>query len=61
MATLCNVPRMAPKKTNRDEVIRVRVSPEEKTKFEKIAAARHTDLSEIVRQLLHREAEKASA
>lgn len=50
---------MARKKQYRDEVIRVRVRPEEKTKFEKLAESRHTDISEIIRQLLHKEAESA--
>jgi hypothetical protein len=47
---------MAGKKDNRDAVIRVRVTKGEKSKFEKFADKRHTDLSEIVRQILHREA-----
>lgn len=50
---------MATKKQYRDEVIRVRVRPEEKAKFEKLAESRHTDISEIIRQLLHKEAESA--
>lgn len=50
---------MALKKQYRDEVIRVRVRPEEKAKFEKLAEVRHTDISEIIRQLLHKEAESA--
>jgi hypothetical protein len=40
---------------SREERIHVRVSAAEKRKFERLAAARHTDLSELVRQLLHRE------
>lgn len=47
------------KKQYRDEVIRVRVRPEEKIKFAKLAESRHTDISEIIRQLLHKEAESA--
>ena len=49
---------MATKK-HREEVIRVRVRPEEKAKFEKLAESRHTNISEIVRQLLHKEAASA--
>jgi hypothetical protein len=40
---------------NRDVVILVRVTKEEKTLFRKLAADRHTDISEIIRQILHRE------
>jgi len=45
----------------REARIRVRVSVPEKRKFEKLAKDRHTDLSELVRQLLHREAEAQRA
>ena len=41
----------------RNQRIFVRVSQPEKRKFEKMARDRHTDLSEIVRQLLHKEAD----
>ena len=39
--------------------IRVRVSAEEKEKFEQLAKGRHTDVSELVRQLLHKEADSS--
>jgi len=42
---------------NREDRIHVRVSTPEKRKFEKMAKDRHTDISELVRQLLHREAD----
>lgn len=45
----------------REKRIHVRVSASEKLKFEKMAKARHTDLSEIVRQLLHREADSKTS
>lgn len=38
--------------------IPVRVSPDEKRKFEELADARHTNLSELIRQMLHDEADK---
>jgi hypothetical protein len=41
----------------RQTLIRMRVSAEEKRKFEKLAKSRYTNLSELVRQLLHREAD----
>jgi hypothetical protein len=41
----------------REARIHVRVSDTEKRKFEKMAKERHTDISELVRQLLHREAD----
>jgi hypothetical protein len=44
------------KKPLKRELLRVRVTAEEKAKFEKLAADRHTDISELARQLLHREA-----
>jgi hypothetical protein len=44
----------------REERIHVRVSVVEKRKFEKLAKARHTDLSEIVRQLLHSELDRVA-
>ncbi len=37
--------------------IRVRVTLPEKRKFEKLAEKRHTDISELMRQLLHKEAD----
>lgn len=43
----------------RQSRILVRVSPQEKRKFEKVAEKRYTNLSELVRQLLHREADLA--
>lgn len=52
---------MKPKKQYREEFIRVRVTLEEKAKFEQLAASKHTDISEIIRQLLHREAEQVAA
>jgi hypothetical protein len=48
------------KKKLRDAVLRLRVTQEEKAKFEKLAAAKHTDISELARQLLHREAEQVT-
>jgi uncharacterized protein (DUF1778 family) len=42
----------------RAERIHLRVSVSEKRKFERLAKRRHTDLSELVRQFLHRESEK---
>jgi hypothetical protein len=45
----------------REERITVRVSSAEKLKFEKMAKSRHTDVSEIIRQLLHREADSKPA
>ena len=41
----------------RDVIIRLRVSVPEKRRFEKLAKLRHTDLSELVRQVLHKEAD----
>jgi hypothetical protein len=35
--------------------IQCKVAPEEKAQFKRLADARHTDLSELIRQLLHRE------
>lgn len=43
----------------RNSSIRVRVSAEEKEKFEQLAKGRHTDVSELVRQLLHKEADSS--
>jgi hypothetical protein len=42
---------------NREARIHVRVTEAEKRKFEKLAKKRHIDLSDIVRQLLHKEAD----
>lgn len=39
----------------------VKITAAEKRKFEKMAKERHTDISELTRQLLHREAEKVEA
>jgi len=41
----------------REARIFVRVSNGEKRKFMKLAKRRHTDVSELARQLLHREAD----
>ncbi len=41
----------------RETRIVVRVSVIEKRKFEKMAKDRYTDISELIRQLLHREAD----
>lgn len=49
------------KKKLREALVRIRVTEDEKAKFEKLAASRHTDLSELARQLLHKEAEQAVA
>jgi len=43
------------KRGNRSDIVRIRFSPEEKKAFAALANARGTDLSELVRQLLHRE------
>lgn len=46
----------------RPQRIPVKVTEAEKRKFEKLAKSRHTTLSELIRQLLHREADaKAEA
>jgi hypothetical protein len=37
----------------------VRVSDEERVRFEKLAQSRHTTLSQLIRHLLHVEADKA--
>lgn len=42
---------------NRSARIPVKVTTEEKKKFEKLAESRHTDVSELIRQLLHKEAD----
>jgi hypothetical protein len=47
---------MVTKRKLRTELLKVRVTEDERAKFEKLAIARHTDLSEVIRQLLHREA-----
>lgn len=41
----------------RESRIFVKVSEAEKRKFQKVAKDRHTDISELIRQLLHREAD----
>lgn len=41
----------------RNERIIIRVKKAEKRKFYRLVKSRHTDLSELVRQLLHREVE----
>jgi uncharacterized protein (DUF1778 family) len=48
------------KKPLKDVLLKVRITAEEKAKFEKAAEARHTDLSELTRQLLHKEAEQVA-
>lgn len=45
----------------REKKIHLRVSAPEKRKFEKLAKNRHTNLSEIVRQLLHKEADSSAS
>ena len=52
---------MKPKKQLRNDLIRLRVTPDEKVKFERLAASRHTDVAELVRQLLHKEADQVAA
>lgn len=44
--------------TERKERIPVKVTSAEKRKFEKLAEQRHTTISELIRQLLHREADQ---
>lgn len=46
-------------KEQRQERIVVVVTAPEKRKFEKMAKSRYTNLSELVRQILHREADTA--
>lgn len=41
----------------REVLLRVRINDEEKIKFEKLAEENYTSLSELIRQLLHREAD----
>jgi len=43
----------------KSEQIHVKVSDVEKRKFERLAESRHMKLSELVRQILHREADIA--
>jgi hypothetical protein len=38
----------------------IRVTEAEKRKFEKLAESRYTTLSELIRQLLHREADTSN-
>lgn len=45
------------KKVLRSKPIFVKLSPEEHEKFRKLAVKRHTNLSELIRQMLHREAD----
>lgn len=52
---------MKAKKQFRDDFIRFRVTADEKVKFEKLAAAKHTNVAEVVRQLLHKEADQVAA
>ena len=42
----------------RDTRVPVRVSQEEKRRFLKLAEAKHTNLSELIRLMLHAEADK---
>lgn len=44
-------------KTYRDKKLTVNITEDEQEKFRKVAESKHTDLSELVRQLLHREYE----
>lgn len=48
-------------KANREERIVVVVTGIEKRKFEKVAKERYMTISELVRQLLHREADTKAA
>jgi hypothetical protein len=41
--------------------LHIKITEEEKAKFQKLVAARHTDISELVRQLLHKESEQVTA
>lgn len=45
----------------RTKVIPVKVNEDEMKKFKKLADSKHTDLSETIRQLLHREADSVKA
>ena len=45
----------------RESRIPVKVTVEEKRKFEKLAASRYTTVSELIRQLLHREADSKTS
>ena len=47
-------------KIKREKRVTVRFSDEELRKFSKLAESRHTDISEIIRQALHREFADAS-
>jgi ribosomal protein L11 len=47
----------APTVKERETRIPVKVTVEEKRKFERLAASRYTTVSELIRQLLHREAD----
>lgn len=49
------------KKSKRSKPISVRVSEEERRKFLGLAASRHTDISELIRQLLHQAADAKQA
>lgn len=46
---------MVMKRTKRDRYMKVNLTSAEKKQFFDLAAQRNTDLSELVRQLLHRE------
>ena len=52
-------PRSVKRKSNKTDYIQVKVKPEDKASFVALAESRHTDLSELVRQLLHREVESS--
>jgi hypothetical protein len=51
----------APSVKEREARIPVKVTADEKRKFEKLAASRYTTLSELIRQLLHRESDSKTA
>lgn len=46
------------KRKQKTDTVQFKLTPHEKTKFTKLAASLHTDLSELIRQLLHKEASK---
>jgi hypothetical protein len=45
----------------REARIFIRVNALEKRRFQKLAKSRHTDISELARQLLHREADSKTS
>lgn len=50
-----------PRKAKRNKPLFIKTTAEEHATFNKLAAERHTTISELVRQLLHREADQAKA